>query len=138
MALQRLVTPAPHALRAVASVPFFIDDSGDPDAEVEAQAEEPSLKQHVPAEQRAVPEVDAALDPGVGELVLADQTACGPVCAGRAAEAEPGADAGSAARQEPLLIQRMAQFGTRSAVRTATGPSWAGTASAPRLLFFPP
>ena len=45
VALQRLVTPAPHALRAVASVPFFIDDPGDPDAEVEAQPEESPLKQ---------------------------------------------------------------------------------------------
>src|SRR6202042_533904 len=43
VALQRLVTPAPHALPAVASIPFFIDDPGDPDAEVEAQAKEPPL-----------------------------------------------------------------------------------------------
>jgi hypothetical protein len=77
VALQRLVTPAPHALRAVAGVPFFIDDPGDPDAEVEAQSEEPPLKQHVPAEQRAVPTVDAAQDPSVGELVPTDQVACG-------------------------------------------------------------
>jgi hypothetical protein len=34
VALKRPVTPAPHPLRAVASVPLFIDDPGDPDAAV--------------------------------------------------------------------------------------------------------
>ena len=77
VALQCLVTPAPYALRAVASVPSFVDDRSDPDADVEAQAEKPPLKKHVPAEQRTVPAVDAAQDPGVGELVLTGQAASG-------------------------------------------------------------
>ena len=77
MALQRLVAPAPDAFLSAASVPLFVDNPGHPHPDVEAQAEEPSLKQHVPAEQRTAWPVDAAQDPGIGEFVLADQAARG-------------------------------------------------------------
>src|SRR6185437_2110426 len=56
---------------------LLVDDARDPDPEVEAQAEEPRLEQHVPAEELSVAPVDAAQDPGVGELVLADEPARG-------------------------------------------------------------
>jgi hypothetical protein len=65
MTLERLVTPALYLRWAVAGGAFFVDHTGDPDADVKAQAEKAHLKQHVAAEQSAVLSVDAAQDPGV-------------------------------------------------------------------------
>jgi len=36
VAIQRLIPPAPDAFRALASVPLFVENPGDPDSQVKA------------------------------------------------------------------------------------------------------